>query len=65
MTPDVASFLPGPDARERGQLQAMVRLVKAEMHWAMGQGWIQKAKAEPQKQCKAPTHWGPCECLHC
>eukprot|EP00959_Pyramimonas_sp_CCMP1952_P407432 8538873-Pyramimonas_sp.AAC.1 len=31
----------------------------------MGQDWIQKAKAEPQKEYKSPTQWGPYECLYC
>eukprot|EP00959_Pyramimonas_sp_CCMP1952_P393238 8239288-Pyramimonas_sp.AAC.2 len=44
---------------------AMIREVKAEMHWVMEQDWIQKAKAEPEKQCKSPTQWAPYECLYC
>eukprot|EP00959_Pyramimonas_sp_CCMP1952_P394661 8268696-Pyramimonas_sp.AAC.1 len=31
----------------------------------MEQDWIQKAKAEPQKEHKHPTHWGPYERLYC
>eukprot|EP00959_Pyramimonas_sp_CCMP1952_P028330 594459-Pyramimonas_sp.AAC.1 len=31
----------------------------------MGQDWIQKARGEPQKENKSPTHWGPYECLYC
>eukprot|EP00959_Pyramimonas_sp_CCMP1952_P096531 2017741-Pyramimonas_sp.AAC.1 len=31
----------------------------------MEEDWIQKAKAEPEKQRKSSTHWGPYERLHC
>eukprot|EP00959_Pyramimonas_sp_CCMP1952_P205995 4307531-Pyramimonas_sp.AAC.1 len=65
MAPDGTSILQGPDARERSQLKAAIREVKAEMQWAMEQDWIQKAKDEPQKQYKSPTQWGPYERLYC
>eukprot|EP00959_Pyramimonas_sp_CCMP1952_P342374 7173055-Pyramimonas_sp.AAC.1 len=35
------------------------------MHWAMGQDWVQKATAEPQKQCKSPTQLSLHERPHC
>eukprot|EP00959_Pyramimonas_sp_CCMP1952_P209397 4380663-Pyramimonas_sp.AAC.1 len=65
MAPGVTCFSHGPDAREHGQLKAMLREVKAEMHQAMDQDWIKKAKAEPEKEYKSPTQWGPYECLYC
>ena len=71
-----------------------IRTVKAEMHWALEQDWLQKVKAEtsllhlpssilllpifpppsllplffqaePEKNWKYPSTWGPYECLYC
>eukprot|EP00959_Pyramimonas_sp_CCMP1952_P412008 8633950-Pyramimonas_sp.AAC.1 len=63
MAPGVANFSRGPDAREH--LEAAIQEVKADARWAIEQGWIQKAEAEPENKQKCPTYWGPNERLYC
>ena len=65
MAPDVTSFLQEPDTHEHSQLKAAIREVKGEIHWAVEQEWLQKVKAEPEKNYKYPSSWGPYECLYC
>eukprot|EP00959_Pyramimonas_sp_CCMP1952_P420761 8813770-Pyramimonas_sp.AAC.1 len=65
MAPDATSFLQEPDAHEHSQLMAAIRKVKSEIDWAVGQDWLQKVKADPAKDYKCPSSWGPCECIYC
>ena len=62
MAPDVTSFLQEPDTHEHAPLKAVIREVKAELHFELETEWKEASKHTPG--LKYPNCWGPYECLY-
>ena len=62
--PDVTSWLQEPDTHEHSQLKALIREVKAELHYALDHEFIRASRTGDHKKLKLPTTWEPFGCWH-
>ena len=62
--PEVTSWLQEPDTHEHSQLKSSIRAVKRELHWALEEEHRRACKTTDKNELKAPTSWGPFECLY-